>query len=248
LEDTLDRPEAPITASPSQSVSLPADTLPERIAVIALLIPVLLVVGLPALSGINRGSAPIELTDGALAAALVLEVILTAFLGRWLWRKGWRPHRSATLPFGPWDLVRGLALWVTAILSVAVWAAIWRALLPDLITIAKQTEFTGAPGPWISVPYSVFNAVFEELLWLAIGMAALRRLGLAAAGTISVALRVLAHAYQGPLAVVTVVPIGILFTAYYIRTRRLWPVVVAHAFQDILALEILRNVSNQSPP
>jgi membrane protease YdiL (CAAX protease family) len=57
----------------------------------------------------------------------------------------------------------------------------------------------------------------------------------------------LAHAYQGPLAVVTVVPIGILFTAYYLRTRRLWPVVVAHAFQDILALEILRHVSNSSP-
>ena len=138
-------------------------------------------------------------------------------------------------------------MWAVAILSVAIWSAICRALLPDLITIAKQTEFIGAPRPWISVPYSLFNAIFEELLWLAIGMAALRRLGLAAAGTISVALRVLAHAYQGPLAVVTVVPIGILFTAYYLRTRRLWPVVVAHAFQDILALEILRHVSNSSP-
>ena len=243
----MGRPEAHIIARPSQSTSLPADTLPERIALIALLIPVLLVVGLPALSGINGGSAPIELTDGALAAALVVEVVLTGLLGRWLWRKGWRPHRSATLPFDPKDLVRGLGLWAVAILSVAVWASICRALLPDLITIAKQTEFIGAPRPWITVPYSLFNAVFEELLWLAIGMAALRRLGLPAAGTISVVLRVLAHAYQGPLAVVTVVPIGILFTAYYIRTRRLWPVVVAHAFQDILALEILRQVSNSSP-
>ena len=204
-------------------------------------------VGLPALSGINGGSAPIELTDGALAAALVLEVVLTASLGLWLWRKGWRPHRSATLPFDRWDLVRGLGLWATAILSVAIWSGICRVLLPDLITIAKQTEFTGAPRPWITVPYSLFNAVFEEMLWLAIGMAALRRLGLATAGAISATLRVLAHAYQGPLAVVTVVPIAILFTAYYIRTRRLWPVVVAHAFQDILALEILRNVSTRSP-
>lgn len=241
------RPEAHITVRPSQAASLPVDTLPERIAVIALLIPVLLVVALPALSGINGSSTPIELTDGALAAALVVEVVLTAGLGLWLWRKGWRPHRSATLPFGPWDLARGLGLWVTAILSVAVWSGICSLLLPDLITIAKQTEFVGAPRPWITVPYSLFNAIFEELLWLGIGLAALRRLGLAAAGTISVVLRVLAHAYQGPLAVVTVVPIAILFTAYYIRTRRLWPVVVAHAFQDILALEILRNVTTSSP-
>jgi membrane protease YdiL (CAAX protease family) len=239
--------EARITASTSQATSLTADTLPERIAIIALVIPVLLVVALPGLSGINGSSKPIELTDGALAAALVVELVLTAGLGLWLWRKGWRPHRSATLPFGSWDLARGLGLWVAAILSVAVWTGICRLLLPDLITIAKQTEFIGTPRLWITVPYSLFNAIFEELLWLGIGLAAFRRLGLGVAGTISVTLRVLAHAYQGPLAVVTVVPIAILFTAYYIRTRRLWPVVVAHAFQDILALEILRNVSSQSP-
>jgi membrane protease YdiL (CAAX protease family) len=86
--------------------------------------------------------------------------------------------------------------------------------------------------------------VFEELLWLGLGLAAFRRLGIVPAAAVSVGLRLLAHAYQGPLALVTVLPIGVLFTAYYIRTRRLWPIVVAHAFQDTLALSLLARAAN----
>jgi membrane protease YdiL (CAAX protease family) len=232
-----------MTAKTSQPASLPQDPLPERVAAIALLIPVLLTVALPAVTGINGAEGPIELSNRGLGGALVLEVVLTATLGWWLWRKGWRPHRSATLPFSPGDFARGIGLWLAAILSVAAWAAILRVIVPDVIAIANQTQFVGAPGPWLSVTYSVFNAIFEELLWLGLGLTAFRRLGLQWAGAISAALRVLAHAYQGPLAVVTVAPIAILFTVYYIRTRRIWPVVVAHAFQDILALEILRSMA-----
>ncbi len=244
----MSSPEAQTPANTSRPAPLPEDPLPERVAAIALLIPVLLTVALPAVSGINGSAGPIELSDEGLAGALAVEVVLTATLGWWLWRKGWRPHRSATLPFSPQDFVRGLALWVAAILSVAAWSAIVRLALPDVFAIANQTQFVGAPRPWLSVTYSVFNAIFEELLWLGIGLTAFRRLGLPLAGAISAALRVLAHAYQGPLAVVTVAPIAILFTAYYIRTRRLWPVVVAHAFQDILALEILRSVAETRSP
>jgi membrane protease YdiL (CAAX protease family) len=244
----LSSPEVPTPANTSQPAPLPEDPLPERVAAIALLIPVLLTVALPAVTGINGSAGPVELSDRGLAGALGLEVVLTATLGWWLWRKGWRPHRSATLPFSPGDFARGIGLWVAAILSVALWSAILRVVVPDVITIANQTQFVGAPSLWVSVTYSVFNAVFEELLWLGIGLTAFRRLGLPVAGAISAALRVLAHAYQGPLAVVTVAPIAILFTAYYIRTRRLWPVVVAHAFQDILALEILRSVAETRSP
>jgi membrane protease YdiL (CAAX protease family) len=35
--------------------------------------------------------------------------------------------------------------------------------------------------------------------------------------------------------------VAIVFTVYYVRSRRLWPVIVAHAFQDTLALSILAN-------
>jgi membrane protease YdiL (CAAX protease family) len=60
---------------------------------------------------------------------------------------------------------------------------------------------------------------------------------------VSAALRLLAHGYQGPLALVTVLPVGILFTLYYARTWRIWPVIVAHAFQDTLALTMLATTA-----
>lgn len=215
------------------------DALSERAASIGLLIPVLLMVGLAALTPTDGSSAPITISDAELLRGLAVEVFLTVTVGVGLWRSGWRPHRSATLPFHHQDLARGMGLWVSAILAVACWAMLCRAVVPDLLAISKETQLLGAPTFWVSLSFSIYNAVFEELLWLGLGMMAFRRFGVAPAAGISIALRLLAHAYQGPLALVTVLPIGVLFTVYYIRTRRLWPIVVAHAFQDTLALTLL---------
>jgi membrane protease YdiL (CAAX protease family) len=216
-----------------------ADGLSERAAAIGLLIPVLLMVGLAALTPTDGSAAPITISDAELLQGLAVELFLTVTLGVWLWRSGWRPHRSATLPFHHQDLARGMGLWVSAILAVAFWAMLCRAVAPDLLAISKETQLLGAPQFWVSLSFSIYNAAFEELLWLGLGMAAFRRFGVAPAAAVSIALRLLAHAYQGPLALVTVLPIGVLFTVYYVRTRRIWPIVVAHAFQDTLALTLL---------
>ncbi|HET6837087.1 MAG TPA: CPBP family intramembrane glutamic endopeptidase [Gemmatimonadales bacterium] len=227
--------------------ALPPDTLRERTAAVGLLIPVLLIVALSALTPTDGSAAPITISDIELLAGLGLQLFLSATVGVWLWRSGWRPHRSATLPFHHQDLARGMGLWVSAILAVAFWAMLCRAVAPNLLTISKETQLLGAPSLWVSLAFSLYNAVFEELLWLALGMAAFRRFGVVPAATISIALRLLAHAYQGPLALVTVLPIGVLFTVYYIRTRRIWPIVVAHAFQDTLALTLLARSAGASP-
>jgi len=202
--------------------------------------------GLAALGPTDGSSAPITITDGELLRGLAVELFLTVTVGVWLWRAGWRPHRSATLPFHHQDIARGMGLWVSAILAVAFWAMLCRALAPDLLAISRETQLLGAPTFLVSLSFSIYNAVFEELLWLGLGMAAFRRFGIATAAVISIALRLLAHAYQGPLALVTVLPIGILFTVYYIRTRRVWPIVVAHAFQDTLALTLLARAADPS--
>ena len=134
-----------------------------------------------------------------------------------------------------------MVLWAGAIAAVALWVLVCRAVFPHLFAVAKATQILGGPRLSLSLVYSILNAVFEELLWLGLGFAAFRRFGVGVAGTISAALRLLAHVYQGPLALVTVLPVGVVFTLYYVRTRRLWPVVVAHAFQDTLALEPARG-------
>lgn len=221
------------------------DLLPERVAVTGFLLPVFLMVALSALVRVDGSSGPITISNSELARSLVMELVLAATLGTWLWRSGWRPLRSATIPFAAQDFARGLGLWVSSILSVVCWALVCRVLWPDLLAISRETQMVGAPDFWLSLSFSIFNAIFEELLWLALGIAAFRRFGIATAAGISIVLRLLIHAYQGPLALITVLPIGVLFTLYYIRTRRLWPVVVAHAFQDTLALALLASAASR---
>ncbi len=231
----------------TQASEPPADGgISDRAAATGLLLPVLLMAGATAATTTDGSAGPIALTNAELLGGLLIELLLTATVGVWLWRSGWRPHRDATRPFEPQDVTRGLGLWVAAILSVMGWALVCRLLWPGLLTISEQTQIIGTPHVLVSVAFSIYNALFEELLWLALGIAAFRRFGLATAATVSVALRLLAHAYQGPLALVTILPIGIVFTIYYLRNRRLWPIVVAHAFQDILALTLLGARSQES--
>jgi uncharacterized protein len=55
---------------------------------------------------------------------------------------------------------------------------------------------------------------------------------------VSVAIRLLYHLYQGPLGVLYIVPLGLVFAWWYARSARLWPLVIAHALYDFSALAI----------
>jgi len=59
------------------------------------------------------------------------------------------------------------------------------------------------------------------------------------AAVISGTLRLSVHAYQGIYAVIGVLPIAIVFTIFYVKTRRVWPVIVAHIVIDAISLSRL---------
>ena len=116
---------------------------------------------------------------------------------------------------------------------------LFATLSPEVASaLAAERRFTGVPaGALAIVLVSVVNPVFEEFLWLGYGVARLAdRIGLRTAALLSLGLRLAVHVYQGPWAVLGVLPLGLAFTWYYGRTRRLWPVVVAHVLFDALGL------------
>jgi len=218
----------------------PVHELPPRVAIYALAVPVVISLVLTALypEGV-AGPGEIVMSTARLSYTLLLELVLTGVLGSWLWSHGWRPHRTATLPWSLRDFARALGLWLAATAAYWCWAIICNLVAPAFTAGALGTRIVGRPAPAVVVVLSLFNAVFEEFLWLALGVAALRRFGVARAAAPSVTLRLLVHVYQGPVALVGILPLGVVFTWYYVRTRRLWPVVLAHAFQDLLALGLL---------
>jgi len=86
---------------------------------------------------------------------------------------------------------------------------------------------------------SLLNPVFEELLVLGYVVQSMRRaFGLTTAFNVSLALRILYHLYQGPLAVIPIAVMALVFTLVYVKLGRLWPVIVSHALLDFLGLTV----------
>jgi uncharacterized protein len=97
------------------------------------------------------------------------------------------------------------------------------------------------PHVWWAVPVLVLaaaqNAVLEEVVVVGYLLTRLRELGLraAAAVAISAALRGSYHLYQGFGAFIGNAVMGAIFGLFFLRTRRLWPLVIAHTVLDLVA-------------
>ena len=189
--------------------------------------------------GVALGELDLRLDDKAALGTLVVEGIFALVLVPWLWRRGWRTD-AMTQPAGPFDVVRGIGLWFVTTLVLAVSFGLLTLANKEYAESLNKAPLEIALTRPVMLVVSILNAVFEEFLWLAYGVTALgKRIGMRRACAVSVALRTAIHAYQGGLAIVGVLPIGLVYTGYYAMSRRVWPVIVAHALQDAIAFAAL---------
>ena len=121
---------------------------------------------------------------------------------------------------------------------LAVYYLTW-AVRPDFASAMNSHEFGGHPM-WAAIALaSILNPIWEELVWLGYAVPGPARWRLALAVLWSVVPRCLVHSYQGWAAVFVIGPLGLCYLAYYFRTGRLWPVVIAHGLQDLISLSLL---------
>jgi len=112
----------------------------------------------------------------------------------------------------------------------------------DLPAAQRSTICESRADPLPQLFGAILNPIFEEFLWLGYAIPTLSaRTGLSRAVAISLALRLSVHAYQGVAAFVGILPVGVVFTWYFARTGRLWPVIVAHAVMDAVPLGLARR-------
>ena len=96
-------------------------------------------------------------------------------------------------------------------------------------------------GHWWTVPVLLLNAaeaaLLEEVVVVAYLVTRLRQLGLSELGAIgaSALLRGSYHLYQGWGGFLGNVAMGVLFGFVFTRTRRAWPIVIAHFLLDVAA-------------
>ncbi len=168
---------------------------------------------------------------------LAYEIAIGAVLAGFLRIRGWTWRRLGLEP--QWRD----ALWAVALLF-ATYTAYYLlslavvSLWPGFYQLAVNTHLVATHIAWpILVAISIVNPVFEEVLLCGYVVTALKdKLGAAAAINVSAGIRLACHLYQGPVGVLSLVPEGLVFAAWFARTGRLWPLIAAHALQDLLGL------------
>ena len=187
--------------------------------------------------GGSSGGAPVY-NDAALLNILVFELLQSAFLVWFLRIRGWTLAR-----FGLSITWRGagagwLLLVGTYLLAMGT-QYLAQLALPGTMQAAVQRY--PVPGPNLSMELvflaSTVNGFFEELFVAGYIITALRQTrGMWTAINVSTVVRVLYHLYQGPMGVLIIVPMGLLYGYVYERTRQLWPLMFAHVLIDLIGL------------
>jgi membrane protease YdiL (CAAX protease family) len=169
----------------------------------------------------------------------VIGLGLIAVLAVFLWLRGWTFRRLGLVP-----QINDIG--VAVLLFVAVYAA-WVVVFYLTVAISPQTAYgmqgtaNGLVGRgiplWLIVSNALVNPVFEEVFETGYIVAALKRDdNVWLAINVSVAIRLVCHLYQGSLGVLSIIPTGLIFALWFARTGRLWPVILAHAAMDLLAV------------
>jgi len=174
---------------------------------------------------------------------MLYEVVVLIALGWLLYQRGWTFARVGLAP--SWrSTAAGVALAVAAYGAFLVVFFSLGALMGLAPTVEAAPELRTADAELsllTIVGFSILNPFFEELFVAGYLITVVKDgRGFWPAVSASAALRLLYHLYQGPAAVVGILPLGLVFGYWYARTGRLWPLIVAHALFDAVALSATR--------
>lgn len=205
------------------------------------LIVVLGAFGYPTALGVLSAFQPvkIDVSVGAVFATGLYELVALLLLCSFLYLRGWDTKRFGLNPERPDPLI-----------AVALAGAIWLLViflydLGQLLgLVPKDTEeFKFALNSMSSVVlaalYSFVDAAFEELFLCGYLITlAKEHKHLALGITASLAVRIAYYLEHGAFGVITAIALGLVYVGWYVRTGRLWPVILGHALIQLLSFAL----------
>jgi membrane protease YdiL (CAAX protease family) len=211
---------------------------PEFVLVMLLAFGLFSVASVRALFGPLTGRAALLFDDHRVWTLLVYQLSVAPVIMYILWERGWKwPDFSVKVDTRGVLQGFGLAVAAFALSKAAFMASSSVAVAsaaPAIPAIPAAVGFFPMAGMFLA---SIVKALFEEVLVCAYVVQSLRgRFGIALAVNASIAIRLSFHLYQGPGAFLSFAVFGLLFTLFYIRTGRLWPLIVAHAVLEAVQL------------
>ncbi|MGV0849376.1 CPBP family intramembrane glutamic endopeptidase [Mycolicibacterium phlei] len=187
---------------------------------------------------LNPRRSPYDLIDLGLNLAWVFQLLAWGALGLYLlWRSGFGPT-AIGLGRPRWrpDLLGGLGL--AALIGLPGLAFYQLARLLGMNADVEPAELYDT---WWRIPALLLTAFAngwaEEVIVVGFLLTRLRQLRMSpvAAIVVTSVLRGLYHLYQGFGAGLGNLAMGLVFGYVYVRTGRLWPLIVAHAVIDAVA-------------
>lgn len=176
-------------------------------------------------------------TADHLIQVIVYELPVGAALFAFLRLRGWSLERLG-VRFSATETLVGFGLAFFAEIACYVPLIAVALAFPASMEAMSASQATPAGfGLLTVIALSIVNPVFEETFVCGYVITVLKaRSDASTAVTISTAIRLLYHLYQGPLAFFGIVPFGLVVSWWYARSGRLWPVIVAHGIGDFIAL------------
>ncbi|WP_070380037.1 CPBP family intramembrane glutamic endopeptidase [Rhodococcus sp. WMMA185] len=187
---------------------------------------------------LNVSRAENSFIDAARQLLGVVQLLAWSALGLYLlWRSGYGP-RSVGLGRFRWrpDATQGVGLAALIGLPGLGFYLVARAIGANLTVVPSTIE-----DHWWRLPalilWAIANSGAEEVLVVAYLITRLRQLGWGENSSLfaSAILRGTYHLYQGFGGGLGNVVMGLVFGRYWQKTRRLWPLVIAHATIDSVA-------------
>ena len=218
-----------------------------RISVMTWVSLLTLLIGYPALSlgpDMDPGAMLESMTDGMRTFVLVATVLIQWMLFLLIYISTWRENTLLAglgfkrLRLVDWAWAVSFLAAAMLILSGLAWflAQIGLPMSGEISNLIPQ-DFWGRVL-WVGV--SITAGVCEETAFRGYLMTRLRLVSKAKSWIIVAIVSSIifgaCHAYQGWPGFIVITVYGAMFAALYIRTGTIWPGIIAHTFQDVLAL------------
>ncbi len=195
-------------------------------------------------AGVSDPAAQSYWSDAALIGLVINELFLLAIVAVFLRLRGWT--------LGDFDFQVTWRLSGVGVLLFVANYAVYYSLYPVVVGtslalfgsdlgMGSNLAFSDADTAAMSISLfailllCVVNPVFEEVLVVGYVMTVVqRRFGMWLAINVSTVIRLSYHLYQGPIVLLSIVPLGLIFGYWYARTGKLWPLILAHAIMDFI--------------
>ena len=184
------------------------------------------------------GHGTAVISNNGLLATMAYELVVLALIAGFLRLRGWTLADVGVSPVTPRLTLIGIGLFLLAHVAYAMSASIAIALVPGAFSVEAYSKLI---SPDLELPLvllmSTINPIFEETILCGYLLSS-RRTGPNAwpAVHLSIAIRMLYHLYQGAFGVVAIIAVGFIFSAWYTKSRQIWPPILAHALFDLLGL------------